>query len=137
LHTYWIPNLDTHPGKGWSYSDTGYLLLGLIIEKATGKDFYEVVYHYFINPLRLENTSPSDRIDLEGLASGYLAPDNDFGLPAKTTHTPGILMWHPGIEWTGGGFISNSQDLAKWFKLPFFSNLRFNYIGKEMIIRFQ
>ena len=48
-----------HPGIAWSYSDTGYLLLGLIIEKATGKDFYELVYHYFFNPLRLENTSPN------------------------------------------------------------------------------
>jgi D-alanyl-D-alanine carboxypeptidase len=122
-----------HPGIAWSYSDTGYLLLGLIIERATNKDFYEVVYHYFINPLMLDNTSPSNRIDLEGLASGYLAPDNDFGLPAKTTDTPGILKWHPGIEWTGGGFISNSHDLAKWFSYLFSPTSDFNYIGKEMI----
>lgn len=129
--------LDTeprhHPGIGWSYSDTGYLLLGLIIEKATGKNFYEVVYDFFINPLRLDNTSPSNRIDLEGLASGYLVPDNDFGLPTKTTHTPSLMMWHPGIEWTGGGFISNSQDLAKWFNYLYSSTSDFNYIGKEMI----
>ena len=122
-----------HPGRGWSYSDTGYILVGLIIEKATGKEFYEVVSNYFINPLRLGSTSPSDRPDLEGLASGYLAPDNDFGLPVKTTHTPGIMTWHPGTEWTGGGFISTSQDLAKWFKFLFSPSSEVNNIGKEML----
>ena len=121
------------PGRGWSYSDTGYLLLGLTIEKATGKDFYEVVCHYFLDPLGLEHTSPSNRLDLDGLVSGYLAPDNDFGLHYKTTHKPGVMMWHPGIEWTGGGFISNSKDLAKWFNYLFSPNSDFTYIGKEML----
>jgi D-alanyl-D-alanine carboxypeptidase len=120
------------PGRGWAYSDTGYLLVGLIIEKATGKDFYEVVCHYFLDPLGLEHTSPSNRVDLHGLVSGYLAPDNDFGLHYKTTHKPGVMMWHPGIEWTGGGFVSNSKDLAKWFSYLFSPTSDFNCIGKEM-----
>lgn len=135
LISYLFDNEPRHdPGIAWSYSDTGYLLIGLIIEKATGREFYEVVFQYFIDPLKLENTSPSNRIDLEGLASGYLASNNDFGLPTKTTHSPTIMIWHPGIEWTGGGFISNSQDLAKWFRYLFSPASDINYIGKEMIV---
>jgi D-alanyl-D-alanine carboxypeptidase len=120
------------PGKGWSYSDTGYILAGLIIENATGGDFYEEVISRFIHPFGLNFTSPSDRRELPGLATGYLSHENAFGLPCKTTRKPGMMAWHPGIEWTGGGFISNSHDLAMWFYYLFSPNSDLNYIGKEM-----
>jgi hypothetical protein len=59
--------------------------------------------------------SPSDQKELPGLATGYLSHDNAFGLPGKTTREPGLMAWHPGIEGTGGGFKSNSEDLVMWF----------------------
>lgn len=101
-------------GEGWAYSDTGYILVGLIIEAATGHTYYEEVGRRFLNPLGLILTSPSDRFELPGLASGYMAADNMFGLPGKTTVRPGVMAWHPGIEWTGGGLVSNPGDLVKW-----------------------
>ncbi|WP_405232277.1 serine hydrolase domain-containing protein [Lentisalinibacter salinarum] len=102
------------PGEGFAYTDTGYVLLGLVIEKATREGYYEGVARRFLEPLGLSHTSPSDRRDLAGLVPGHLAADNPFGLPAKTLTEDGLLAFHPGLEWTAGGFVSNSRDLARW-----------------------
>jgi len=106
-------------GEGWYYSDTGYILLGIIIEEVTGHGYYEEVTRRFLEPLHLTLTTPSDRLELPGLAAGYMAEENAFNLPVKTTVDPGVMAWHPGIEWTGGGFVSNSKDLVVWAKALF------------------
>src|SRR6056297_496596 len=99
--------------EGWAYTDTGYILVGLIIEEATGRDIYSIIEEQFLAPLNLHSTSPSDRYVLPGLAAGYAA-ENSLGFPVKTTTPGGRMVWHPGIEWTGGGLISTSADLASW-----------------------
>ena len=101
-------------GKGWAYTDTGYILIGLVIEAATGRGCYDEIKERFLTPLDLALTTPADRRSLPGLAAGYMATDNAFGFPQKTITADGILAWHPGLEWTGGGFVSNSRDLARW-----------------------
>lgn len=103
-----------HAGKGWAYTDTGYVLVGLVIEAATGKTYYDVIRDRFLVPLALTQTDPSDRRLLPGLAAGYTSKDNAFGFPRKTTDDDGRLLWHPGLEWTGGGLVSTSRDLARW-----------------------
>ena len=107
------------PGEGWAYSDTGYLLIGLIIEEVVERSYYEEVRERFLDPLQLDLTSPSNRHDLPGLAAGYMATENGFGLPAKTIIEDGRMAWNPAIEWTGGGLISNPLDLVKWAKALF------------------
>jgi D-alanyl-D-alanine carboxypeptidase len=102
------------PGQGWAYSDTGYILLGLVIEEATGRDFYEAVRELFLDPLGLADTVPSDRPDIPKLAVGYTIEDNPFELPERTSDAEGRLLWNPAVEWTGGGFASTSTDLAQW-----------------------
>lgn len=104
-------------GKGWTYSDTGYILLGLIIETVTGKSYDEELERRFLKPLKLDSTKPSNQPLLNGLVSGYTALDNPFGLPEKTVDKTGALLWNPAVEWTGGGLISTSRDLAIWAKL--------------------
>jgi D-alanyl-D-alanine carboxypeptidase len=110
--------LDDEPlfpaGEDFAYTDTGYVLLGLVIEKATAESYYEGVARRFLEPVGLAQTTPSDRRDLAGLVPGYLAADNPFGLPAKTLAEDGLLVFHPALEWTAGGFVSNSRDLAHW-----------------------
>lgn len=109
--------LDQEPlfdvDKGWFYTDTGYILVGLIIEEATSRDIYSIINERFLSPLDLHSTSPSDRYLLPGLAAGYAA-ENSLGFPVKTTTPEGRMVWHPGIEWTGGGLISTSSDLVRW-----------------------
>jgi D-alanyl-D-alanine carboxypeptidase len=103
-------------GQAWYYTDTGYILLGLVIERVTGRSWYDEVRLRFLIPLNLSRTTPSDRVDLPGLAAGYMAEENPFSLPPKTTSASGRMVWNPRIEWSGGGFISNSKDLAVWGK---------------------
>ena len=68
----------------------------------------------FLIPLDLTMTEPSNKRILPGLAAGYTDKSNPFGFPIKSTAADGRLAWHPGIEWTGGGLVSNSGDLARW-----------------------
>lgn len=107
------------PGEAFHYSDTGYILLGLIIEEAAGRSFYEEIEERFLGPLKLDQTTPSNRRELERLAAGYTEPDGQLGslgLPPKSTTAPGVMAWNPALEWTGGGFVSTPRDLARWAK---------------------
>ena len=105
-----------HPvGQGWGYSDTNYLLLGLILEKITGKTYYELLKGRLLEPLKLNLTTPSDNRKLEGLSQGYIGSQNFFGL-SEEINVNGLLAVNPAFEWTGGGLVTNVKDLAVWMK---------------------
>jgi D-alanyl-D-alanine carboxypeptidase len=126
LDAYFTPEemiaiaLDREPlfpaGEGYSYTDTGYILLGRIIEIVTGEPYYHQLRQRVLYPLALNHTAAADRRDLPGLAAGYLAEDNPLGLPRKNMRA-GILVFNPASEWTGGGLITNPVDLVRWAKL--------------------
>lgn len=107
------------PGQGWSYSDTGYLILGLIVEAATGRPLFDEVRARLLEPLGLEHTSPSDHPDLDGLVAGWVDPANPFGLPRSTLDSAGVMRWDPGIEGAGGGLVSTPADLVRWARALF------------------
>ncbi len=105
------------PGEGWGYSDTGYLLIGLIIEKLTGEAYYDVVVKRIFEPFGLTLTSPSTSRKFPGLVQGYtgdhVAP---YDLPPLLVKD-GEYIFNPSFEYTGGGVVTCSPDLAKWTKL--------------------
>ncbi len=103
-------------GKGFAYSDTNYILAGLVIEKAAGRPYYEELRSRFLEPLGLLATVPSDTRTIPGLVPGYVRKDNPLGLPAKTMEG-GALVFSPASEWCGGGLASNPADLARWSRL--------------------
>ena len=105
-----------HPaGKGWAYSDTDYILLGMLIEQLTGKDFYKVLKKRILKPYKLKATKPSNKRKLKGIVQGHSGK--------SPLHTPDLVIQNkkyfinPQLEWTGGGLMTNSLDLAKWIKL--------------------
>jgi D-alanyl-D-alanine carboxypeptidase len=112
--------LDEKPpfeaGKGWDYSDTNYIVLGMIIEKVTGKKFYDEANKRLIKPLKLKNTIAQDSPRISGLIQGYAGPNNPFG-GKDAMITDGKWAINPQFEWTGGGWASNSEDLARWAKM--------------------
>ncbi len=105
-------------GKGWDYSDTNYIVLGMIIEKVTGRKFYTEAANRILKPLKLKNTKPQNKREIKGLTQGYAGDENPFGGKDKVLEN-GKFIVNPQFEWTGGGFVTNSKDLARWAKLMY------------------
>lgn len=110
--------LDSPPlfvaGQGYSYSDTNYILAGLILERAGGAPYYQQIQHRFLYPLGLVLTAPSPGRVHPGLAQGYLSPDGGLAGLGATTLDHGLFRFDPGSEWTGGGLVTSPRDLVRW-----------------------
>lgn len=104
------------PGHGFKYTDVGYLLVGLAIEQITGRPYYETAQNLFLDPLGLVLTSPSNVRRLPGLTQGYANGKNPLLQGPTMIGADGQLTYNPSIEFTAGGFATNSGDLARWAK---------------------
>jgi len=102
-------------GKGWDYSDTNYIVLGMIIEKVTGKVFFDEATKRYVKKLKLANTIPQTGPELKGVVQGYAGPNNPFGGKDAMIEN-GKFIVNPQLEWTGGGWASTGEDLARWAK---------------------
>ena len=102
-------------GQGWDYSDTNYIVLGMIMEKVTGKSYYDLARERILQPAQLRETVPSDARVIRGLANGYAGANNPFG-GSDAMLVDGRMVINPQFEWTGGGMASSARDLAKWGK---------------------
>jgi D-alanyl-D-alanine carboxypeptidase len=100
------------PGKGFSYADTNYILLGMIVERVAQKSLYQLVDDWFIKPLALTATEPAICRRLPGLIQGSTGPE-PFGFPREVVQN-GLYVVNPQFEWAGGGFITTAADLARW-----------------------
>lgn len=101
-------------GEGWDYSDTNYIVLGLILERITGRAWYEELQRRFLDPLALGETVPQAGPVIPGLAQGYAGANNEFGKRPEMLDSTGRMIIDPRFEWTGGGVVSTTRDLARW-----------------------
>jgi D-alanyl-D-alanine carboxypeptidase len=101
------------PGKGWEYSDTNYIVLGMIIEKVGGKSYYDQLRTRILDKHQLRDTVPADSRVVPGLVQGYAGPNNPFG-GSDEMIKDGKFAVNPQFEWTGGGLAVTALDLAKW-----------------------
>ncbi|EEK50015.1 beta-lactamase family protein [Bacillus cereus ATCC 10876] len=102
---------DFAPGKGWSYSNTGYVLLGMLIEKVTGNNYAEEIENRIIEPLELSNTFlPGNSSIIPGNkhARGYVQQEEGSELKDVT-------YFNPSIASSAGDMISTADDLNKFF----------------------
>lgn len=100
-------------GKGWGYSDTNYILLGMLIEKLSGKPYYDLLSSTILIPEELGQTYASIRRDLPRLPVGYSDLPEWFRMPQEVV-VDGVYVFNPQLEWTGGGMASTTADLARW-----------------------
>lgn len=105
-------------GKGWDYSDTNYIVLGMIIEKVTGKKFFNEANKRFIKKLKLSDTIPQEGPVMKGVVQGYAGPSNPFGGKDRMIEN-GKFVINPQLEWTGSGYASTSENLARWAKMMY------------------
>jgi D-alanyl-D-alanine carboxypeptidase len=101
------------PGAGWEYSDTNYIVLGMIIEKIAKNDYYAELRKRILVPFALKDTVPADSRTVAGLVQGYAGPKNPFGGKDEMI-SGGKFAVNPQFEWTGGGLAVTALDLAKW-----------------------
>jgi D-alanyl-D-alanine carboxypeptidase len=97
------------PGTGWRYSNTGYLLAGMIIEEVTGRTYGEEIQRRVIGPLGLRETYvPGDEPAIPGPhPRGYARPGE--GAPLMD-----ITAINPSVAGASGGMISSGSDLNRF-----------------------
>jgi CubicO group peptidase (beta-lactamase class C family) len=94
------------PGEGFRYSNSGYYLLGLIVERASGKSYGDYLQENIFTPLGMANTRLYDgRALLANRASGYDWSGNTFVVPEYANET---------TAFANGGLVSTTHDLLRW-----------------------
>jgi CubicO group peptidase (beta-lactamase class C family) len=99
--------LDFEPGSKFHYSNSGYTMLGYIIEKVTGMPYGKALQTYIFNPLHMRHTSfgPPDTTTVK-LATGYMVYYKSFKRPS--------FRVNPSISYATGGIYSSVEDLYIW-----------------------
>jgi D-alanyl-D-alanine carboxypeptidase len=110
VHVWAGKPLDFTPGTDWQYSNTNYVLLGLVVEKVSGKPLFQFLRENVFTPLHLEgvfNTyTQREKLEVTGYVSNAMAPvrvlpleapgwyfgDGDLSMPAST-----LVAWDLGI----------------------------------------
>jgi amidase len=99
---------DFAPGEGWKYSNTGYILLGMIAEQASGQPLGELYQERIFDPLGLETAVFIEGVPQEGeiTTQGYWWLDD--GTRLNTTD------WNASQGWAAGAIAMNAADLATY-----------------------
>ncbi len=99
---------DFAPGERVQYSNSNYILLGMIVEQVTGQPFGAVVRERILDPLGMTQTSVPTTPDMpEPFSRGY-----DRGDPGEALRD--VTRSNPGIPWASGSMISTLADLGIW-----------------------
>lgn len=106
LKEYAGGKLDFEPGSRWSYSNTGFVLLGRIVEKVSGKPFGEFLSERILKPLGMADTVFDPEPGRKGLAQGYTA----FALGDPEPAPREAAGWIHAA----GALYTTPDDLAKW-----------------------
>lgn len=101
-------DLEFEPGTDWSYGNSEYYLLGLIIERVTGMSYEEAMQTYILNPVGMQNTgfAQTGKV-VPKLASGYMKKNNQFIL------APFI---HSSVCFSAGMMYADALDLLRFMQ---------------------
>ncbi|MDH4156769.1 MAG: serine hydrolase [candidate division Zixibacteria bacterium] len=103
--------LRFNPGEGYGYSNAGYFILGLIIEKVTGKTYEEVLDEQILKPLDMSNTLCARKgLTTENMAVSYQKPGGQY-----ITWNEDTNAYDPAVcGFAYGSIISTVRDLFKF-----------------------
>jgi D-alanyl-D-alanine carboxypeptidase len=101
------------PGQGFHYSNTGFILLGLVAEQATGATLGEELSARFFEPLGLQQTYFQGDGPQAGAADGYLRTTNGHRrVSGESDYRPTTSA--ATVAWAAGGIVSTAEDIATW-----------------------
>jgi CubicO group peptidase (beta-lactamase class C family) len=98
--------LDFEPGTRYRYSNTGYILLGMLIEKASGQSYGDFLRTRFFEPLGLKRLRYGSETEfIPGLVPGYTKGPKPS--PYRSTSQ----------AFASGGLVATADDVALWLQL--------------------
>lgn len=98
------------PGRGWAYSNTNYVLLGMIVQKVTRRSFGAVLRSEILRPLRLDHTEyPTGTAMPRPFSHGY-------DVMAGLSWPVDLTGQSPTIAWSSGALVSTPGDLGTFFR---------------------
>lgn len=116
LNTY-APPKHFEPGEKYEYSNTGYMLLASIAEKASGKDFIELSRKWIFKPLKMKSTdirTLEEKAAVKNFAIGHIyVKERDVFVRADSFPSSDYTIWL-GNRKGPGRISSTASDLLKW-----------------------
>ena len=98
--------LDFEPGARWQYSNTGYVVAGMIVEKVSGQELVSFLKKRIFYPLGMTSVRNQDDTNTPAFPAGY----HRFALgPVRVAQQPGR-----GWLYAAGELSMTAEDLAKW-----------------------
>ncbi|WOX09715.1 serine hydrolase domain-containing protein [Streptomyces sp. N50] len=103
---------DFAPGTSWNYSNTNYVLAGMVVQKVTGRSYATEIRDRIINPLHLKATSlPGTKVTVPSPSSHAYSKLAD----ETTGPTYDVTKLNPSIASSAGEMISDSADLDRFY----------------------
>ena len=102
--------LRFEPGQGREYSNAGYVVLGLIVEKLTGRDYHDAVREAILTPAGMTRSGALDPRSASGIAMGYTRRLPGTGANGDRVPNTAAL---PGRASSAGGTYATAGDLLK------------------------
>ena len=99
---------DFDPGQGWKYSNTGYVLLGMVIEEATGQALDVLFHERIFDPLRLETA-----VFIQSVPEGEQITTDGYWWQEDGTRL-NTTNWNVSQGWDAGGLAMSAADLAAY-----------------------
>lgn len=107
IRTYCSGDLEFEPGSKYAYSNSGYVLLGAIIEQVTGMTFDRALHTMILDPAGMKDSGlDCAGLDIPQRAEGYLT-----GFPDDTEKAP---EWNMDWTYSAGGIYATPEDMVKW-----------------------
>lgn len=114
LNKVFSSQLRFESGTDFSYSNVGYSLLAIIIEKVSGQNYEIYLYENLWKPAQMEMTGYTrPKFDTDLIAVGYYQDDSVWGKPIDKEWNNSEPYWHLKGN---GGILSTTEDLYKWHK---------------------
>lgn len=121
--------LDFQPGERWNYSNSGYVLLGYLLEKISGEGYAQFVQENIFKPLGMEDSGyDSNSAVIKDRASGYVPGPRGFVNAGYIDMT---------IPFSAGALYSTTGDLLRWEQGLFGGKLLSLASFKEMTTPFK
>ncbi|MEU4346133.1 serine hydrolase domain-containing protein [Streptomyces sp. NPDC023838] len=112
------PSFDPD-SKNWGYSDTNYILAGMVIRKATGHSYAHEIERRILRPLHMDSTTlPGTRARVPGPSGrAYSKLTGELAGPAEPdSATYDVTELNPSLAGAAGEIISNTRDLNRFYR---------------------